>query len=120
MCWYEKYCQKNSPVVEVRQCWGVTVLLLLIHNPTGHCYYLSVVPTELLQNRGKWILSWFLHLGPEEGSEENLKQLIPLSPTTIQTSKLGINTGGEQGLADNLQNKKFNEDSKAEETSVKI
>lgn len=98
----------------------MTALLLLIHNPTGHCYFFSVVPTELLQNKGKWILSWFLHLEPEEGSEENLTQLIPLPLTTMQTSKLGINTGGKQGLADNSQNKKFNEDSKAEETSVKI
>lgn len=65
-------------------------------------------------------MSWFLNLEPEEGSEENLTQLIPLSPMTTQNSKLGINTGGEPGLAGNLQNKKFNEDSKAEENSVKI
>lgn len=57
---------------------------------------------------------------PEDWSEENLTQLIPLPPTTIQNSKLVINTGGEHGLAGNLQNKKFNEDSKAEANSVKI
>lgn len=60
----------------------------------------------------------FPHLEPEEWSEENLTQLIPLPPTTIYKSKSGINTGSEHGLAGNLQNKKFNEDSKAE--SVKI
>lgn len=39
---------------------------------------------------------------------------------TTQNSKLDINTGGEPGLAGNLQNKNFNEDSKAEENSVKM
>lgn len=62
----------------------------------------------------------FLNLEPEEGSEENLTQLISLPPMTKQNSKLGINTGDELSLAGSLQNKNFNEDSKAEENSVKM
>lgn len=61
----------------------------------------------------------FLNLEPEEGSEENLTQLISLPPMTKQNSKLGINTGDELSLAGSLQNKN-NEDSKAEENSVKM
>lgn len=65
-------------------------------------------------------MNWFLHLEPEEVKEENLTQLVPFPPMTIQNSKLSINTGGETGLAGKLQNKKFNEDRRAEENSVKI
>lgn len=59
-------------------------------------------------------------LGPEEGSGSKNVACYSNKHDNTELQITPFNTKGEPGLKHNLQNKKFNEDSKTEENSVKI